>query len=218
MTCIVGLEHDNAVLIGADSSSVGGSDIQTTRIPKVFRNGVFVMGYTTSFRMGQLLQYVAKFPTAEEYDMAYMVKLFVPEVRTVFKENGYMTIKDNCEIGGMFLVGVNGQLYYIGSDFQVNSPACGFDAVGSGTQYALGNLLATTHWENPRIRVDTALLAAAHFDTSVTGPMRILGTDKANESEVAKCSNGKRSQNRKIEKVAIYYVIDYASGIFCYRC
>ena len=57
MTCIVGLEHDGKVYMGGDSAAVGGMDVYPSRIPKVFQAGRYLIGYTTSFRMGQLLQY-----------------------------------------------------------------------------------------------------------------------------------------------------------------
>ena len=64
MTCIIGYndkENDKLFMIG-DSLGVGGLDVVLRDDPKVFHNGDFLIGYTTSFRMGQLLRF-ADFPT-----------------------------------------------------------------------------------------------------------------------------------------------------------
>lgn len=37
MTCIVGIETKNGVIIGGDSASSGGYDITSTRLKKVFK-------------------------------------------------------------------------------------------------------------------------------------------------------------------------------------
>ena len=57
MTCIVGLETPNGIMMGCDSAAVGGGNIFTTRLKKVFKRGKFLIGYSTSFRMGQVIQY-----------------------------------------------------------------------------------------------------------------------------------------------------------------
>ena len=57
MTCIVGLVHEGVVYIGGDSAGVAGLSLVVRADEKVLRNGDFLMGFTTSFRMGQLLRY-----------------------------------------------------------------------------------------------------------------------------------------------------------------
>ena len=62
MTAIVAIRQDNTVYMGGDSAGVAGLKITIRKDPKVFINGNFLMGFTTSFRMGQLLQYSFKPP------------------------------------------------------------------------------------------------------------------------------------------------------------
>ena len=62
MTCIVGLVHEGVVYIGGDSAGVAGLSLTVRADEKVFRNSDFLMGFTTSFRMGQLLRYSLKPP------------------------------------------------------------------------------------------------------------------------------------------------------------
>lgn len=171
MTCIVGLVHGNKVLIGADSASVGGLDIQNRRDVKVFINGEFVMGCTSSFRMIQLLQYSLHPPKRHpDVDvMRFMVTDFIEAVRKCFREGGFTSKKDDTEIGGTFLVGHAGRLFRVDSDYQVGERADGFDSVGCGEPFALGAMRCTRDW-GARDRVQNALETAAHFSAGVRGP------------------------------------------------
>ena len=140
MTCIVGLAHEGKVTIGADSAGVGGLDIANRKDVKVFTNGDFVIGCTTSFRMIQLLQYKLTAPKRHPGTdvMRFMVTDFVEEVRKLFRDGGFTTKEKEAESGGHFLVGHAGRLFCVQSDFQVAERADGFDACGCGESYAMG--------------------------------------------------------------------------------
>ena len=142
MTCIVGLETNKGVMIGADSASVGGLDIEATRLKKVFRRGEFIIGYTTSFRMGQLLQYKLSVEKQKkkQKDLEYLATTFIDAVRECLKVGGFRKVENEQEEGGNFLVGYKDKLYTVWGDFQVNSSTNGFNVVGCGYAYALGNL------------------------------------------------------------------------------
>ncbi|MBK8937137.1 MAG: hypothetical protein IPM79_05715 [Polyangiaceae bacterium] len=172
MTCIVGLVEKKIVYIGADSASVSGWTSRVTRLPKVFKKGPFLIGYTTSFRMGQLLEHALQVPAqpaSERDDMRYMVTVFVEHVRQLLKERGMAKIEANSESGGQFLVGYRSRLYSVQADFQVNEMADGFDAAGSGAEYALG-ALAALRGVPPVRRLKRALEISAHFNMGVCAP------------------------------------------------
>ncbi len=175
MTCIIGVAHAGCVYIGADSASVGGGEIRVTRLPKVFRTGKFLIGYTGSFRMGQLLQHhLSVVPQGDEPDDEYMVCTFIEAVRTCLRQYGYTQVKDNQEeIGGRFLVGYRGKLYFIDGDFQVNEHDEGLDSIGCGAEYALGAMKALRDLP-PRERIEKALEISAHFSSGVIGPFHVL--------------------------------------------
>jgi ATP-dependent protease HslVU (ClpYQ) peptidase subunit len=174
MTCVVGLVDKKTVYIGADSASVSGWTSRITRLPKVFRRGPFLIGYTTSFRMGQLLEHALQVPDqgAETNDRRFLVTVFAEHVRSLLKERGVAKIEANTESGGQFLVGYRGHLYSVQSDFQVNEMADGFDAVGSGAEYALG-ALAALPTTKPIPRLKRALAISAHFNMGVSPPFFI---------------------------------------------
>lgn len=174
MTAVAGLEHDGKVYIGADSAGVGGWALTVRSDSKIFRSGEFIMGFTSSFRMGQLLRYklsVAEQPSKMPVD-EFMCTWFIDAVRTCLKDGGYASFKDGTESGGTFLVGYRGLLYYVGDDFQVGRSACGFNAVGCGNELALGSLYSTTG--KPKRRIRTALAAAEAFSAGVRGPFAVL--------------------------------------------
>jgi ATP-dependent protease HslVU (ClpYQ) peptidase subunit len=175
MTCIVGLVEGNKTYIGGDSASSSDWTTRTSLTKKVFKVGPFLIGYTSSFRMGQILQYQINFPESEVYDEKYMVTEFVEAARIKFKELGYSKIVDNEEIGGNFLVCVSGNLYVIESDFQVNHYVDKFDAVGSGYSYALGAMEAL-RFLPPEDRIYRSLEIASKFVNSVREPFTILSS------------------------------------------
>lgn len=175
MTCIVGIQHEGDVYIGGDSAGVAGFSITVRSDQKVFRNGPFIMGFTSSFRMGQLLRHSFVPPDVPEGDTdGFMVTTFVDAVRECLKEGGWLTTNSGEEQGGTFLVGVHGKLYSVHSDFQVGEASNGYDSVGCGQEFALGSLFSTVGEPDPRKRVRSALLAASHHSAGVTGPYTIL--------------------------------------------
>ena len=170
MTCIVGIEHEGKVYMGGDSAAVAGWDMRIETGPKVFHLGEFLIGYTSSFRMGQLLQYhLSVKPQEKESNRAYMILVFAEAVRELLKSHGYARIENNEEEGGIFLVGYRGELYKVDCNFAVLRSADGFDAVGCGASYARGALKALD-WEYPQQALETALEVAAHFSAGVRGP------------------------------------------------
>lgn len=174
MTCIVGIETNDNVFIGADSASVSGGQIERTHLTKVFQRGDFLIGYTTSFRMGQLLQYSLDAPTQEvEDDLEYMATVFIDAVRECLKSGGFATVDSDQERGGFFLVGYKGKLYEVDDDYQVNRFRDGFSALGAGNEYAMGSLFTTVHVPDPVARVTAALQAAERFSASVCEPFVI---------------------------------------------
>lgn len=171
MTCIVGLETKEGILMGGDSASSDGWNMDITRLKKVFVQGRFLVGYTTSFRMGQLLQYRLTVDNQknEQSDLEYLATTFIDAVRECLKDGGFKKVESEQEEGGQFLVGYKKKLYFVDMDFQVNSSVDGFMAAGSGATYALGNMRGSKGLDSER-RVKQALETAAHFSNSVRKP------------------------------------------------
>lgn len=171
MTCIIGILDQGKVYIGGDSAGVSNLSVTVRADEKVFTNGEFIMGFTSSFRMGQLLRYKFDPPkkSRSQTDMQYMTTSFIDAVRKCFKENGF----GNESVGGNFLVAYNNKLYNIDTDYQVGIPLNNYDAIGCGSEIALGSLYATAGM-NPQERITKALDAATEFNAGVRPPFLIL--------------------------------------------
>jgi hypothetical protein len=186
VTCIVSIKENNTVYMGGDSAGIAGLSITIRDDPKVFTNGPFLMGFTSSFRMGQLLRYKLDPPkqTVSQDDMKYLVTDFVDSLRKCFSANGFGD-KD-ATVGGTFLVGYKGKLYTIEKDYQVGIPNAAYDAVGCGSDLALGSLHSTAKMNlKPEQRITMALEAASAFSAGVAAPFLIL-KQEYNDPEASK--------------------------------
>lgn len=174
MTCIVGLVADGKVYIGADSAGVGGHHLSVRADRKVFRNGDFIFGFTSSFRMGNILQHAFE-PRKRHPDkdiVKFMCTEFVDGVRDALKAGGFASKDKDVESGGSFLVGYAGRLFHIEDDYQVAENVAQFDACGCGREVALGALHATASLA-PNDRIKMALDAAATWSAGVRGPFHV---------------------------------------------
>lgn len=175
-TCVVGLVQDGNIYLGADSAGTDGHLNQEFRADeKVFTNGQFVLGGTSSFRMLQLLRYKFEPPkqSQNQSDMKYMVSDFIDAVLKCFKDNNYGKEKEGIMEGGSFLVGYNGQLYSIYEDFQVSLSTTNYNAVGCGAGFALGSMFSSKG-KKPKERLKLALEAASFHSAGVSPPFNYV--------------------------------------------
>lgn len=175
MTCIVAIKEGNKIYMGADSAASGGDFSQRTRNdPKIYVVGGYMFGFTSSFRMGQLLGHSFIPPDRDPRVSLdkFMPTLFIDAVRKCLKEGGYATKESDAEVGGTFLVAFEGHLFEVYSDYQVAENILGYDAVGCGSEIAMGSL--HTSYQHtvlyPNQRLEAALLAAEEFSAGVRGP------------------------------------------------
>lgn len=178
MTAIVGVVHKKQVWLGGDSAGVSGYHLRVRTDEKVFRNGPFIFGFTTSFRMGQLLRFAFKPPEHDDrIDVRkYMATTFVNSVRQCLKDGGFAKTDSGREEGGAFLVGYQSHLFEICDDFQVAENTDGIAAVGCGREAALGALWAARALPGKR-RVEIALQAAERFSAGVRAPFHVISTN-----------------------------------------
>lgn len=177
MTCIVGIAEGGKVIIGGDSAGVGGYSLTVRSDEKVFKNGEFLFGFTTSFRMGQILRFAFSPPARVENidDYKYLTTTFIDAVRAALKAGGFAMVENGGERGGTFLFGYRGGLYIVDSDYQVGASRDGFMACGCGDQIANGAMFATAGLiKDPQVRVKLALEAAERLSAGVRAPFSIL--------------------------------------------
>ena len=137
-----------------------------------------LFGFTTSFRMGQLLRYSLVIPDHDPRVPVekYMATAFINAVRECLKANGAAKATNGVEEGGTFLVGYQGRLFRIEGDYQVGETTNGYDACGCGQDLARGSMFSTKSRGKARDRIVQALKAAEYHSAGVCGPFKILAT------------------------------------------
>ena len=191
MTCIVGLfdKEENCVYMGADSCGSNGYS-KTIRIDrKVFKlkdTNEAILGYTSSFRMGQLLMYANGLIDElsiqkNKINHEYLVSKFIPNIIKLFKDGYYSRNKEGSETGGTFLFAYKDKLYKIENDFQVGMPSEDYIACGCGEDFALGSLYSTKDSQLSTVeRIHKSLQSASNYSVGVCAPYYIINT-KNNE-------------------------------------
>ena len=181
MTCVVAIAENGKVVIGADSAGVSDWDLTVRADRKVFRNGDFAFGFTSSFRMGQLLRHSfspPSLPSGADLE-GFMCSTFITQVRECLKAGGYASKRDEREEGGTFVVGYRGRIFVIHNDYQVAESVAPFAAVGCGSSYALGALYAMhkygVTWDaGPRKQCLFALSVGEAYSAGVRGPYHFV--------------------------------------------
>jgi ATP-dependent protease HslVU (ClpYQ) peptidase subunit len=181
VTCIVGITDGTRVVIGGDSAGVSGWDVTPRADSKVWVKGEMAFGFTTSFRMGQLLRYRLEIPAHPEdmSAMEYMSTRFIDAARQCLEDGGWKKAESGRDDGGQFLVGYRGHLYGVEADFQIEESLNMYGSIGSGAPYALGALHAVVWLPADNIYelddwTKRALIAASHYCASVIGPFNLV--------------------------------------------
>lgn len=189
MTCIVGIVENGKIFMGGDSASVADNSLQIRADEKVFRKDGMLFGFTSSFRMGQIIRYCLKIPEQpnSKNDYEYLCSYFIDELIKCFSDKGYLQKKDEVKSGGTFLLGYKSNLYSIENDFQVGKVTNSFNACGCGQDVALGVLYELNNQEakgkapvvrSPKEKLIRALKAAEHFSAGVRGPFNIISEEE----------------------------------------
>lgn len=135
MTCIIGYIDENGVghMAGDTAGTAVSQHYRSDNVhAKVFQNGSMLIGYTSSFRMGQILEHVFVQPDHPEgmSDYQYMITKVVPAIRNTFVTESFMGKEE--KHGGTFLIIYNHKLFAIQDDFAVFERPRNFDSCGSG--------------------------------------------------------------------------------------
>lgn len=179
MTCIVAISNGKNVWMGGDALGAGGYSCSVRDDKKVFVTGEYIIGFTSSFRMGDLLKWTftpPRIPKKEKNLEKFMATKFIHSVLTLFDTYGYGKAHENRKEGGEFLVGVRGTIFHIHEDYQVGIHSGNYDACGCGHDLALGSLVTSEELKinDPEDRIKMALRAAQKFCCGVREPWTIL--------------------------------------------
>lgn len=175
MTCIVGLVKGDVVWLGGDRAATdGGLGRTLIKEPKVFEKDGIGFGVCGLPKVMDALQHAIELPAYEGGDgKAHLVGRVIPAIREGLKRFE-CTIDHNGQqyFQGAMLVGFQGRLYQLESNFQLVEAARGFDAVGSGAEPALGSLRSSRG--NPRKRLLESLRISAENNAGVAPPFDVI--------------------------------------------
>lgn len=185
MTLIVGLiDSDGKTWMACDSIGSDGFTLHIAKHPKVFKKGSLALGYTSSFRLGQLLEHNLHPParTIDQDTMNYLVVTVVDALRNCLKSGGYARNNSGEETAGNFLLAADGRLFEVQSDYSVTERVEPYGAVGSGEYHALGVLHACQALNLPPLQTLRLVFEATAANVvTVRGPFWVMrpGDDKA---------------------------------------
>lgn len=174
MTCIIATINNGKVhMLGDRLGSNGFTKEIYLKNDKVFKVEDFIIGYTTSFRMGQILQYSWQPPkhSKDDSDDEYFYKHVISSLKKTFAANDFGH-KDKTEFnGGNFLIGWKGRIFEI----QDNLSALEYSnhaSVGSGCYHAVAAMQAMKNFnilaDDPESLMKNALHIAADCTTGVS--------------------------------------------------
>lgn len=183
MTCIVGLQAKGKIWIGGDSAGIAPETLMRVlrKDSKVFKLGSeYIIGYSGSFRFGQVLRYKFTPPEKPEGkdDYEFLVTDWLDALRVTLKDSGFTKIDDNVESfeDSSALIGYNGKLYCLEEDMQIGELTVPYASIGCGADFAFGSLdtsIKLSKRMSPRKRVQLALEAASTFSGGVAAPFTI---------------------------------------------
>ena len=175
MTAVVGYTDGNRTWIGADSLATASTMSKAVSVsPKVFRSGSVIVGFSDSFRVGQILIHQFQMPQLLKATDAgtWVCRQFIPCLWDTLL--GYDLIHDNL-MDSELLIGLRGRLFEVSPDFGVHEYDCAYTAVGSGGDLCKGVMYATEGSQlKPPQRLKMALRAAQKFNCSVGEPFSVI--------------------------------------------
>lgn len=182
MTAGVAVVEGGDVWVGYDSCSVAGGGMtidNAAKLPAVFRIGdhdlVIVVAGLDSIA-GEVHGHWQPPDPEHISDSLPFLRSVAASLRDHFMAEPVWTLtreKDEGNLEGHFIAAWRGVAVEIAGDFGVCRPRSGEVAIGSGRDFLLGALYATTG-QPAQDRVHVALQAAAYYQQDVAAPFTII--------------------------------------------
>lgn len=173
MTCIVAVETDRGVVMGADRMTTWGASVEVRETPKIYEVGELLIGVSGAVRLGNLLATMTPPTWTLSWDIDRWVALdLIDAMREHLAAHAFDRQEANqSRTDGNILVAVRGRCYIVASDWSWCRNDRGVYAVGSGSAHAEGAIHALSKVEgSPHTLVSAALHAAADLAVGVRGP------------------------------------------------
>ena len=131
MTCIIAYKNKKGnVVLAGDKMGSNGYTHSTIKEPKVFKKGDFMLGYTTSFRMGQILHHLWNPPQrkVDQNHCNYIYTDVIPSFIKIFDDNKFG--KDASY--GFFIMIFEGRIYEVQENMSILERERNVVSVGCG--------------------------------------------------------------------------------------
>lgn len=171
MTLVLAAKTKEGVFIGSDAQATAGWHHFNSQ-PKLIRIHDYVVGFTVSYRTGQLIEHNAnRFPEIKGRADVYK---FVQSLRSLMEDDGQrkeanMGEHMNHLVG--LLLATPDEIWSIEKDYSFHE----FDrwAIGSGYMYGIGYFDALAVSTSPAKRIRLAIEAAGKVVQGVGGPVAV---------------------------------------------
>lgn len=184
MTCIVGYIDKEKIYMGCDSAGTSWCTQRELAKPKVMiknsDNINFIIGVCGSIRLLNIIEYrfvIPEFRYEKSNIDTYINTTFIDSLKQCLLANGNCQSTDSVQSmpDGSFLVGINGRLFEIQSNFAVVENNEKNSVVGSGREYAYGSLHTTKNIKSMSVesRVTKAIESAITYDIYCGGEIKI---------------------------------------------
>lgn len=184
MTCIVGIKTEQGVWMGGDSAVSHQYELRHTAVPKVFIKDNLLIGGAGQPRAFFHLQHQWTVPErfGELTLYGWLATTVANSIRALYEANGIKPSSGDWPNPLDTMIGCEGRLFYLDSQFGLHEHADDFEAMGAGSEYAIGALAALGDYMAPPDRIKRALAIAARFSPSVRSPFEILYLAKESEA------------------------------------
>jgi ATP-dependent protease HslVU (ClpYQ) peptidase subunit len=175
MTTIIGVQNEDGCVIASDSRVAEGGKVYThPEMVKAVERGSYVIGGAGDYRALQVVLHGWTPPlvTAKAKTNLYefVINKVAPSLKATLTEAGIdfgKTTDGDDKFELQLLIGINGTIFELDSDFAVAMNDTGLYAIGSGGEYALGALHAGA-------TVLDAMRIAAVNNNGTSAPFHIL--------------------------------------------
>ncbi len=181
MTAVLGAidVKNRTMYFGGDSCGIDPVtlDYEIRSDTKVFERGAFLFGFSSSFRMGQILCYSFEIPKHKKDvdDFEYLCTDFIDSLRTSFDTFGFSPEDPGESFDGEFLLGYHGKIYKIYGDYQVSASNSTFASVGCGESYTVAAYAVLDKFiDDTKQKVLESLKISSRFNAGVRPPYIVI--------------------------------------------
>ena len=176
MTTIIGVQNADGCVMASDSRIAAEGKVYThPNMVKAIQRGNYIIGGAGDYRALQVVLHGWQPPLvtlkAKENIYEFAINKVVPSLKTTLTNAGIDLTKSSSDDESKFelllIIGINGTLIEIDSEFAVGMNDTGLYAIGSGGDYALGALHAGAS-------ILDAMRIAALNNNGTSAPFNIL--------------------------------------------